>query len=171
LANKFKVVFFCCIFIQHEYIEPILRISSGDSSTIIIQKFNEKVISLRDYISGVVCDDSTEIENKNIVTYSKTFSNFVMLKSKINLNYLRKYSLQKTYQTMQINQIKQIGKKILLALQFLYSKGIFYGHLHAGNVLIEPTLNTVKLTDLPNALLGLPYFYRNYIIEHRKIQV
>jgi hypothetical protein len=30
-----------------------LKIHSGDSSTIIIQKFNEKIISLRDYI----CDN------------------------------------------------------------------------------------------------------------------
>ena len=40
--------------IQHEYIEPILRINSGESSTIIIQKFNDKLISLRDYINGNV---------------------------------------------------------------------------------------------------------------------
>jgi len=43
-----------------------------------------------------------------------------------------------------------ICKKILIALQFIYSKGLFYGHLHTGNVLIEQNGNTVKLTDLQN---------------------
>lgn len=30
---------------------------------------------------------------------------------------------------------------------------------------------SVKLTDLPNSLLGLPFYYRSYVIEQRKIQV
>lgn len=84
---------------------------------------------------------------------------------------MKKYSLQKTYQTLPIHLIKQIGKKILLALQFIYSKGLFYGHLHTGNILIEQNGNYVKLTDITNGLLGLPYFYRSYVLEYRKIQV
>ncbi len=66
----------------------------------------------------------------------------------------------------------------------------FIGHLHSGNVLIDG--NNVKLTDLPNryiasvktvnlmkvkiiwlikSLLGLPFYYRSFVIEQRKIQV
>lgn len=86
---------------------------------------------------------------------------------------MKKYSNPKVanqnYQMMNPTQIKTICKKILLALQFVYSKGLFYGHLHSGNVLIEG--NNVRLTDLPNGILGLPYFYRSYVIDQRKIQV
>ena len=45
------------------------------------------------------------------------------------------------------------------------------GHLHTGNILLEPNTSNIKLTDLANNLLGLPYFFRQYIIENRKIQV
>ena len=111
----------------------------------MIQKFNDKIVSLKDLIHSKV---------------------------KINSNYMKKYSKstnQNNYQMMNLNLIKIITKKILLALQFIYSKGLFYGHLHAGNVLIDGT--SVKLTDLPNSLLGLPFYYRSYVIEQRKIQV
>ncbi len=92
-------------------------------------------------------------------------------KTKITSNYLKKYSYQKSAPAINSNLIKVISKKILVALQFIYSKGLFFGHLHTGNILIEQNGNSVKLTDLPNGLLGLPYFYRSYIIDQRKINV
>ena len=48
-------------------------------------------------------------------------------KSKINNSFMKKYALQKTYQTLSTDQIKIIAKQILVALQFIYSKGLFYG--------------------------------------------
>ncbi len=91
---------------------------------------------------------------------------------------MKKYSNQKTpnqpFQMMNLGTIKSICKKILLALQFIYSKGLFFGslksdeknqlfkkkfmpnsfigHLHSGNVLIDG--NKVKLTDLPNRYIA-----------------
>ena len=45
--------------------------------------------------------------------------------------------------------------------------------MHTGNVLIETWENVTKirLTDLPNGLLGLPYYYRSYVVEQRKVNV
>jgi PX domain-containing protein kinase-like protein len=84
---------------------------------------------------------------------------------------LKKYGLQKSYQQLNPQTIKQISKKVLLALEFIYSKGLFYGHLHSGNVLIDlANMTNVKLTDLPNALIGVPYLYRSNVVEQRKIQ-
>lgn len=42
---------------------------------------------------------------------------------------MKKYSksTNQNYQMMNLNLIKIITKKILLALQFIYSKGLFYG--------------------------------------------
>ncbi|RNA24938.1 PX domain-containing kinase isoform X2 [Brachionus plicatilis] len=128
--------------IQHEYIDPIIKINTGDLSTIVIQRFNERFISLRDYINGI---------------------------TKINAPFLKKYALHPHYQKIPISLIKQISKKILVTLKFIYSKGLFYGHLHSGNVLIEQNGNTIKLTDLPNAVLGLPCLYRSFVAEQRKI--
>lgn len=141
--NELKTIFQQFCLIQHEYIEPMIRIESGDMSTIMIQKYNDKLISLRDYIYG---------------------------QTKITSNYMKKYAHQKSPPTMNHNLIKVLCKKIMLALQFIYSKGLFYGHLHTGNILIEQNGNCVKLTDLPNGILGLPYFYRSCIIDQRKIQ-
>lgn len=141
--NEIEKIFqqFCSI--QHEYIEPMIRIENSDTSTIMIQKYNDKAISLRDYIYG---------------------------QTKITSNYMKKYSHQKSPPTISHDLIKVLGKKILLALQFIYSKGLFYGHLHTGNILIQQNGNSVKLTDLPNGILGLPYLFRSYVIDQRKIQ-
>ena len=52
--TELKIIFQQFCLIQHEYIEPMVRIDSGDCSTIMIQKYNDKLISLRDYIYGQV---------------------------------------------------------------------------------------------------------------------
>jgi serine/threonine protein kinase len=84
---------------------------------------------------------------------------------------MKKYAVQKKYQAFPVDLLKQVAKKILLALQFIHSKGLSHGHLHTGNILYDPATNNIKLTDLVNSLLGVPYFYRAYIVEHKKIQV
>ena len=57
----------------------------------------------------------------------------------------------------------------LQALKFLHEKGLPYGHLHAGNVILEG--NACRLLDIENTLLGLPFFYRGYLSHFRKINV
>jgi PX domain-containing protein kinase-like protein len=95
---------------------------------------------------------------------------FFCFKTKIKNSYLKKYSLQKSYKAIDISLIKSWSKQILETLNFIYSKGFFYGHLHSGNILIVEQ-NRIKLTDLHNSLLGLPYIYRSFLLQHRKIQV
>ena len=93
-------------------------------------------------------------------------------KTKVNTHYLTKYALpKKPYQTPNVEAIKRIAKQILVALHYLHTKGLAYGHLHTGNVLIEPAGCRVRLTDLVNGLLGLPYYYRTYVVEHHKLKV
>ena len=99
-----------------------------------------------------------------LIFYFKFF-----FKTKIKNNYLKKYSLQKSYKPIEINQIKSWSKQILETLNFIHSKGFFYGHLHTGNILIEQ--NKIKLTDIHNSTLGVPYLYRSFVSQHRKIQV
>lgn len=53
------------------------------------------------------------------------------------------------------------------ALSFLQEKGLPYGHLHTGNILLTPTC--AKLLDVENGLLGLPAFYRPYVVQRRKL--
>ena len=55
------------------------------------------------------------------------------------------------------------------ALKFLHEKGIPYGHLHTGNIMLEG--NNCRLLDIENSVLGLPSFYREYIVQFKKINV
>ncbi|CAH1266139.1 PXK [Branchiostoma lanceolatum] len=57
---------------------------------------------------------------------------------------------------------------ICKALKFLHDKGWFYGHLHAGNVMMEE--NCCRLLDLENSVLGLPPYYRYFLTQLRKVQ-
>lgn len=43
------------------------------------------------------------------------------------------------------------------------------GHVHAGNVMVDSAGNC-RLTELENALLGLPSIYRRYMVQTRKIR-
>ncbi|XP_014671766.1 PREDICTED: PX domain-containing protein kinase-like protein isoform X2 [Priapulus caudatus] len=75
--------------------------------------------------------------------------------------YLKKYGKPKSVTPLPQNEIKTFGRQILEALKFLHDKGLPYGHLHAGNVIIDN--GSCKLLDVENHLLGLPGFYRSYI--------
>lgn len=66
--------------------------------------------------------------------------------------------------------VRLYGRQILEALRFLHDKGIPYGHLHAGNVMIIAD-SVCRLTDLENGVLGLPAYHRAFITEIRRIQV
>jgi hypothetical protein len=46
----------------------------------------------------------------------------------------------------------QIGRQIIEALEFLYSRGLKYQHLHAGNVIMDN--GVPKLTGYTNWLFG-----------------
>ena len=95
----------------------------------MIQKFNEKAVSLKDFIRGRVT-----LINLSLFITIENIKNLIYVKTKINTNFMKKYSNQKTpnqtFQMMNLNTIKTICKKILLALQFIYSKGLFYGNLN-----------------------------------------
>ncbi|KAM6981118.1 PX domain-containing protein kinase-like protein [Aplochiton taeniatus] len=120
------------------YIYPVTFASVNESSALVIRLFHEKG-TLRDHICKV----------------------------KPKEPFLRKYGNPKKIQGLELQQIRTYGRQILEALKFLHNKKLYYGHLHAGNVVLED--NTCKLLDVENSLLGLPSFYRPYLIQFRKI--
>ncbi|XP_062842392.1 PX domain-containing protein kinase-like protein [Trichomycterus rosablanca] len=81
--------------------------------------------------------------------------------------FLKKYCNPKKIQGLEIHQIKTFGRQILEALKFLHDKGFPYGHLHASNILMEDS--TCKLLDIENSVLGLPFYYRPYVTQFRKM--
>nr|XP_006822730.1 PREDICTED: PX domain-containing protein kinase-like protein-like [Saccoglossus kowalevskii] len=90
-----------------------------------------------------------------------------LCKAKPKYNYLKKYGKPKSYTEFNLMNIKTYGRQILEALKFLHSKGIPYGHLHASNIMLEG--NTCRLLDIENSFIGLPSYYRSYIVQFRKI--
>ncbi|CAH1101102.1 unnamed protein product [Psylliodes chrysocephalus] len=82
-------------------------------------------------------------------------------------SFLKKYGNPKGHKTLSPDQIALYGRQILEALKFLRDKGLPYGHLHTGNVIIEN--GRVKLLDIENGILGVPSFYRPYFMQHKKI--
>eukprot|EP00794_Sanderia_malayensis_P006160 gene6160-6870_t len=81
---------------------------------------------------------------------------------------LKKYGNSKVRCPLEFTDIKRCGRQILEALKFLQDKRWAYGHLHAGNVLIDG--NSCRLLDIENGILGLPSLYRPHIIPIKKIQ-
>ncbi|XP_049831647.1 PX domain-containing protein kinase-like protein isoform X1 [Schistocerca gregaria] len=88
--------------------------------------------------------------------------------SKPKSTFLRKYGNPKQRKPLLVEEVSLYGKQILEALSFLNSKGLPYGHLHPGNVIVEN--GRIKLIDIENGILGLPSFYRPYILHHKKIK-
>lgn len=54
-------------------------------------------------------------------------------------------------------------------LKLLHDGGVFFGHLHASNVVLDD--GVCRLVDVENGMLGLPSALRPAITQFRKINV
>nr|CAD7429821.1 unnamed protein product [Timema monikensis] len=88
--------------------------------------------------------------------------------AKPKLQFMKKYTNPKQCKPLPVSDVALFGHQILEALMFLHEKGLPFGHLHSGNIVIEN--HKVKLLDIENGVLGLPSYYRPYFVQHRKIQ-
>ncbi|XP_033830183.1 PX domain-containing protein kinase-like protein isoform X1 [Periophthalmus magnuspinnatus] len=117
---------------------PLVFSSVSESSALIIRPFSERG-SLRDHICKVKPRES----------------------------YLKKYCNPKKSQGLDLPSIKLYGRTILEALRLLHSSGLFCGHLHCCNVLLEE--GSIRLVDLENGLLGTPSAVRPLFTQFRKV--
>lgn len=124
--------------LQHPYIEPILYTAINENGALVIRKFHKQ---------GTL---------KDILCMSTPKNPF-----------LTKYGNPKGRTALTLKQVAIYGRQILEALQFMHSKGMPYGHLHSGNIVIID--DTVRLLDIENYVLGVPAFYRPFFVQHSKI--
>lgn len=124
--------------LQHPYIDPIIYAASNENGSVLIRRFHKQ---------GTLKDILCMATPKN--------------------PFLSKYGNPKGRTTLTIKQIALYGRQILEALSFLHSKGMPYGHLHSGNIVIED--ECVKLLDIENYILGVPAFYRPFFVQHSKL--
>ncbi|XP_072401189.1 PX domain-containing protein kinase-like protein [Diabrotica undecimpunctata] len=124
--------------LQHPYIYPIELCLCTETGA-LVARIAHKNGTLRDLLSGV----------------------------KPRQSFLKKYGNPKGHKTLTVDQISLYGRQILEALKFLHDKGLPYGHLHSGNVIIDN--DRVRLLDIENGILGVPSFYRPYFMQHKKI--
>lgn len=124
--------------INHPFLEKLEYLHFGDGGCFVIRQFHQNG-SLRDLIC---C-------------------------TKPKLSFLRKYGNRKHTNVLSMREIALYGWQILEALIFLQEKGIPYGHLHIGNIIIVD--NAIRLLDIENSILGLPSYYRPFFIQHKKI--
>ncbi|XP_077428914.1 PX domain-containing protein kinase-like protein isoform X2 [Vanacampus margaritifer] len=120
------------------YLCPLLFSSTSESSALLIRPFSEAG-SLRDHICKV----------------------------KPRENYLKKYGNPKKIQPLELSHIKLYGRQILEGLRLLHDGGLFFGHLHASNVMLEQ--GVCRLTDVENGMLGVPSHLRPVVTHFRKI--
>ena len=125
--------------IQHPNIYPVTFATANENGGLLIQNYSEKG-TLRD----LIC------------------------KCKPKGHFLKKYGNPKSYSVVEPVAIKTFGKQILLTLKYLQEKCIPYGHLHAGNIIVEGQV--CKFVDLQNWFLGLPSYYRPFFVQFKKIQ-
>ncbi|XP_045476028.1 PX domain-containing protein kinase-like protein [Harmonia axyridis] len=124
--------------IQHPFIHPVEMCLCNDVGGLVVRLFR-KDGTLRD----LLCN------------------------SKPKQSFLKKYGNPKGHKPLGASQIALYGRQILEGLKFLHDKGIPYGHLHTGNLIVEN--DRVRLLDIENGVLGVPSFYRPYFMQHRKI--
>ncbi|CAD6238665.1 GSCOCG00008509001-RA-CDS [Cotesia congregata] len=124
--------------LKHPHIESIVHQHVTDNGALTIRNF---------YNNGTLRD--------------------VLCNSKPKQPFIKKYGNPKQPKSLITSEIATYAYQILDALSYLAEKGLPYGHLHTGNVLITPT--GAKLLDIENGLLGLPAFYRPYVVQRRKL--
>ncbi|XP_011493895.1 PREDICTED: PX domain-containing protein kinase-like protein isoform X2 [Ceratosolen solmsi marchali] len=91
----------------------------------------------------------------------------ILCNTKPKQPFIKKYGNPKQTKSLTVTEIANYSYQILEALNFLHDKSLPYGHLHTGNVLL--TSAGAKLLDIENGLLGLPAFYRPYVVQRRKL--
>eukprot|EP00045_Choanoeca_perplexa_P008773 m.82514 g.82514 ORF g.82514 m.82514 type:complete len:555 (+) comp14617_c0_seq3:181-1845(+) len=64
--------------------------------------------------------------------------------------------------------IRLYGRQILEGLRFLHEKGLPYGHLHTGNVLVIND-HLCQLSDVENGVLGINALYDGFVTQQKKI--
>ncbi|KAL6435543.1 hypothetical protein ACFW04_005482 [Cataglyphis niger] len=124
--------------LRHTYIEPIVHQHVTDNGALMIRNF---------YPMGTLRD--------------------VLCITKPKQPFIKKYGNPKQIKSLTTQEVAMYGYQILEALGYLHEKGLPYGHLHTGNVLLTP--RCAKLLDIENGLLGLPAFYRPYVVQRRKL--
>uniref|UniRef100_A0A3B3V9N7 PX domain containing serine/threonine kinase n=1 Tax=Poecilia latipinna TaxID=48699 RepID=A0A3B3V9N7_9TELE len=112
--------------------------STSESSALLIRPFSERG-SLRDQICKVKPRES----------------------------HLKKYCNPKKSQGLELEQIKLFGRQILESLKLLHDSGLFFGHLHASNVMVDD--GVCRLVDVENGMLGVPSVLRPAFTQLRKI--
>uniref|UniRef100_A0A8C3AC82 PX domain containing serine/threonine kinase n=1 Tax=Cyclopterus lumpus TaxID=8103 RepID=A0A8C3AC82_CYCLU len=120
------------------YLCPLVFSSTSESSALLIRPFSERG-SLRDHIYKVKPTES----------------------------YLKKYCNPKKSQGLQLQHIKLYGRQILEGLKLLHGSGVFFGHLHASNVIVDD--GVCRLIDVENGVLGVPSVLRPAFAQLRKI--
>ncbi|XP_035726201.1 PX domain-containing protein kinase-like protein isoform X1 [Vespa mandarinia] len=124
--------------LKHNYIEPIVHQHVTENGALMIRNF---------------CPTGTL---RDILCMTKPKQSFI-----------KKYGNPKQVKSLTLPEVTIYGYQILEALSFLHEKGLPYGHLHTGNILL--TQGCAKLLDIENGLLGLPAFYRPYVVQRRKL--
>nr|XP_034178989.1 PX domain-containing protein kinase-like protein isoform X1 [Osmia lignaria] len=124
--------------LKHSYIEPIVYQHVTESGALMIRNFHP---------TGTLRD--------------------TLCVTKPKQPFIKKYGNPKQTKSLTVPEIAMYGHQILEALGFLHEKGLPYGHLHTGNILL--TQRCAKLFDIENGLLGLPAFYRPYVVQRRKL--
>uniref|UniRef100_A0A8C8DX39 PX domain containing serine/threonine kinase n=1 Tax=Oryzias sinensis TaxID=183150 RepID=A0A8C8DX39_9TELE len=123
---------------QTPYLCPLVFSNLSESSALLIRPFSESGC-LRDHICKVKPRDS----------------------------YLKKYCNPKRSQGLELEQIKLYGRQILEGLKLLHDNGMFFGHLHTSNVMVED--DVCQLLEVENGILGVPSMLRATFSQLRKI--
>ncbi|OQV12077.1 PX domain-containing protein kinase-like protein [Hypsibius exemplaris] len=79
----------------------------------------------------------------------------------------RKYTRCHERRPFPLEEVRLYGRQILEALKAIHEAGLPYGSLHARNVMLEN--GVCRLTDIHNTVIGLPGYYRPYLIQLPKI--
>ncbi|KAL4226568.1 hypothetical protein ACF0H5_014553 [Mactra antiquata] len=83
-------------------------------------------------------------------------------------HFLKKYANTLKTLCLDLQMIKVIGRQILETLNLFHEKGLPYCNLHSGNVIVGTGF--CKLIDFENWLLGVPSYYRQNVLQFKKIQ-
>ncbi|XP_052278668.1 PX domain-containing protein kinase-like protein isoform X2 [Dreissena polymorpha] len=93
----------------------------------------------------------------------------IICKSKPKNHFLKKYATAPVKITrMDLNAVRTFGRQILETLRLLHEKGLPYGNLHTGNLVVIG--GQIQVLELESWLLGLPGYHRQHILQFKKIQ-
>ena len=148
------------------------QVSMPSSCAVLLSVPESSLARSRSVSLGLACNDQPLLTVSDTLRLVQGSLKDLVYKTKAPLKtgYCKKYGTVPKAAGIDVRDAKAYGRQILEGLKFLHDRGIPYGHLHSGNVIVRAD-GSCALSDVESGVLGIPGLYSHHITQLPQLEV